>query len=518
MRFGQYELYERFAKGAMAELYLGRARGEEGFEKPVAIKRILPHLAEDKRFVDMLLTEASIHASLSHKNIVQIHDLGISPEGEYFIVLEHVDGRDLGQLLTVLQAGKARPERMSDPLALYIACEAGQGMHFAHEMRGPDGQPLGLVHRDISPSNLLLSYAGEVKLSDFGVAKRATDKSVVRSLKGELKYMSPEQARGTTLDRRSDIFSLGAVLFEMLTGHPLRNFGDGVDCWQQVASGLVAPPTRYRPDLPAHLESLLTRALAPDPRDRFPDARAFVDACRESLQRTRRPASGEAAELKQLLTHLLPPGSPPAPGAPSKVIRLQPDVWRDQTVPKSEVRPQPAPPTPEPTPGVKSPRPSLAEAHGRMLVAPPQLRAPRPTMPAPVVPAPQSASARPKKRRRLLLGGAIAGALLVGTLGFHVLVMPLPVAAVWLRPARVDVDSRPPGAELFLDGQSLGVSTPARITLRRDRRPHVIEVRKAGFQPAQVPLHLDRTVELKSTLSLAPARAAVPTMKASAPR
>lgn len=496
MRFGQYELYERFAKGAMAELYLGRARGEEGFEKPIAIKRILPHLAEDKRFVDMLLTEASIHASLSHKNIVQIHDLGMSPEGEYFIVLEYVDGRDLGQLLTALQN-----KRMDDALALFVACEAGQGVHFAHEMRGPNGQPLGLVHRDISPSNLLLSYAGEVKLSDFGVAKRSTDKSVVRSLKGELKYMSPEQARGTTLDRRSDIFSLGAVLFEMLTGHPLRDFPEDTDCWQQVASGLVAPASRYRPDLSPQLDDLLARALAPDPRDRFPDARAFVDACREAMQQTRRPSSGEAAELKQLLTRLLPPGSPAAPGMPSKVIRLKPDIWHDPTVPKSDV-PAQAPPAP-PQPVVTTPRPTLAEAQSRLLVGPPQFRSSRPTMPSPVAPSPQPGLVQPSRKYRWMVGVGLA--LLVSAVAFHALVMPLPVAAVWLRPARVDVNSQPSGAELFLDGKALGVNTPAQIKLPRDRRPHVIEARKTGFAPAQTPLYLDRTVELKSSLSLGPA-------------
>jgi serine/threonine-protein kinase len=225
MRFGQYELFDRFAVGDMAELYMGRALGEQGFEKPVAIKRILPHLAADERFVRMLLTEARIHASLSHKNIVQIHDLGISSEGEYFIVLEYVDGRDLGELLAVLRktsSSDGLPKRLDDAVALYIMGELCEGVHFAHELRGPDGRPTGLVHRDISPDNVLLSYAGEVKLSDFGAAKRRTDDSQVTSLKGNVAYMSPEQARGAALDRRSDIYSMGVVLFELLTGYPLR--------------------------------------------------------------------------------------------------------------------------------------------------------------------------------------------------------------------------------------------------------------------------------------------------------
>ncbi|HEY0708150.1 MAG TPA: serine/threonine-protein kinase, partial [Polyangia bacterium] len=187
-KFGQYQLFDRIAVGGMAEVFRGRAAGEEGFEKAVAIKRILPAFARDGRFVSMLVTEARIHSALTHRNIVQIHDLGVSQDGEYFIVLEYVDGHDLSSLLTRLNERRARgtsPGQLSDAVAVHIAIELGEGIHFAHELRGPDGQPLGLVHRDISPSNVLLSYAGEVKLSDFGLAKRQTDHSVVGSLKGK---------------------------------------------------------------------------------------------------------------------------------------------------------------------------------------------------------------------------------------------------------------------------------------------------------------------------------------------
>jgi serine/threonine-protein kinase len=325
MRFGQYELLGRIAVGGMAEIYRGRAVGDEGFEKPVAIKRILPAYAGDAGFTSMLVTEARIHASLSHKNIVQIHDLGISEEGEYFIVLEYVDGRDLGALLDMLSrtpSPSGRTLRLSDAVALYIMIELGEGTHFAHELRGPDGQPLGLVHRDISPSNVLISYAGEVKLSDFGLAKRRTDHSVMGSLKGKLAYMSPEQARGSTLDRRSDVFALGAVLFEMLTGRRLREITDDVEGWRQVASGLVPAVRPFRPDLSPALERVLTAALAPDPRDRFQDARALVAAARDALTGVSRSPTSEETELQALLKTLLPPGTPRPPTAPSKVIRL----------------------------------------------------------------------------------------------------------------------------------------------------------------------------------------------------
>jgi serine/threonine protein kinase len=335
MRFGQYEILGRIAVGGMAEVYRGRAVGDEGFEKPVAIKRILPPYAGDARFVSMLVTEARIHSSLSHKNIVQIHDLGLSEEGEHFIVLEYVDGRDLAALLDVLARTTSpggRALRLSDAVALHVIIELGEGVHFAHELRGPEG-PLGLVHRDISPSNVLISYSGEVKLSDFGLAKRTTDHSVVGSLKGKLAYMSPEQARCTPLDRRTDIFALGAVLFEMLTGRRLRDITDEVEGWRQVASGLVPAIRSFRPDLPPALERVLSGALAPDQRDRFPDARSFVAAARDALAGVPRAPTSEVAELQDLLRSVLPPGTPRPPGAPSKVIRLVSEFLPpDQTV------------------------------------------------------------------------------------------------------------------------------------------------------------------------------------------
>ena len=234
--FGRFLLFERVAIGGMAEVFKGRVVAAEGFEKYVAIKRILPDLAADERFVKMLLTEARIHSALSHRNIVQIHDLGISENGEYFIVLEYVEGYDLRIITEQLARDK---EIIPEALSLYIAAEVAEGLHFAHEMRGPDGQALGLVHRDVTPSNVLISFAGEVKLSDFGLAKRRHDNSVVGSLKGNLAYMSPEQAKQAPLDRRTDIFSLGALLFELLTGRRLREITDEIAGWSQVASGVV---------------------------------------------------------------------------------------------------------------------------------------------------------------------------------------------------------------------------------------------------------------------------------------
>jgi serine/threonine protein kinase len=508
-------LFERFAVGTMAELYLGRARGEEGFEKLVVIKRLLPRLAEDMRFVQMLQIEARIHASLSHKNIVQIHDLGLSPDGEYFIVLEYVDGRDLGALLDrnakALKAGQ--PKHLDDAVGLYIMAELAEGVHFAHELRGGDGNPLGLVHRDIAPTNILLSYAGEVKLSDFGVAKRNTDSSVVTSLKGELGYISPEQARGAATDRRSDIFSLGAVAFEVFTGSPLRHLTGTPDDYLKAASGIVASPTRYRPDIPPAIERLLASALAPDPRDRFSDARRFIDACRAALTTVPRPRGGEAADLKNLLGSLLPPGARAHNKSPSKVISLMPSLWEDVTVPESPFpsppasafQPLPAPPPPrvasEPLPTALPPPPPAA--------ASPRIVAPSAARATAKIPAWRLGQTQRLHRlgKHHNLGWALLVllALAASTLfSIHVYVMPLQVAAVYLRPAFLVVNSEPKGAEVLVDGKTVLGTTPAEVEIRRDHAEHWIEVRKDGFRPARQSLRYDRQVRLEVSFKLMP--------------
>ena len=509
---GHYELFDRFAVGAMAELYLGRARGEEGFEKMVVIKRVLPRLADDKRFVQMLQTEARIHASLSHKNIVQIHDLGVSADGEYFIVLEYVDGRDLGSLLDA-NAKMARPstsKRIDDALGLFLMSEIAEGVHFAHELRGGDGNTLGLVHRDISPSNILLSYAGEVKLSDFGVAKRNTDSSVVTSLKGELGYISPEQARGAPTDRRSDIFSLGAVAFEIFTGSPLRNLSGSPDDYLKAASGILASPQRYRPDIPPAIERVLAGALAPDPRDRFADARKFVDACREALATVPRSKSGEASELKNLLSALLPPGAKSQHKLPTKVISLMPSLWEDVTVPDSPMPPLLGVP-PKPT-NVQMSRTAPDSQVAPMAARPPSGER---KIPPRLLTPPQAGRAggqlNPLRAGHTHHNAAwavlILMALLASTLfSIHVYVMPLPVAFAYFRPAFIEVTSQPSGADVYVDEKKVLGLTPAIVEVRRDHLQHLVEVRKEGFEPIRQDLRYDREVRLQVSVRLMPAR------------
>ena len=358
-----------------------------------------------------------------------------------------------------------------------------------------------------------------MKLSDFGVAKRRTDNSLVSSLKGNLAYMSPEQARGVALDRRSDIYSLGAVLFELLTGYRLRDSSNQAETWRQVASGLTFSPQQRRPDLPPTLARLIADSLAPDPRDRFPDARAFADACRAALDLVPRPASGEATELKLLLRTLLPSGSLAKPKPPTKVIRLAPDLWSDQTAPESDIPLQArnagragttSAQAGGPAPTSKSPRPSLAGAQGTVLVAPRQMINARPTFPTPfgTGTGPLTPALTPVTRRRGILVPVLivlAFVLAAAAVLVHLVVVPLPVAAVWLRPATLVIDSQPQGADIVLDGRKLPAPTPMRAQVRRDLAVHVVELRRDGFVPISRPVRYDRDVDLALTVRLEPA-------------
>jgi serine/threonine protein kinase len=219
-RLGKYEILRHIATGGMAEIFLARATGIEGFEKLVVIKRILPHLAVEPEITKMFLDEARIAATLHHSNIVQVFDIG-AVDGQYFLAMEFLEGEDVSRIRRA-----TRVARVALPLdhALNIVINACAGLHYAHERPGLDGKPLNIVHRDVSPQNVLVTYEGEVKLVDFGIAKASTRASAatrVGTLKGKIRYMSPEQARSEPLDRRSDVFSTAIVLWELTTGRRL---------------------------------------------------------------------------------------------------------------------------------------------------------------------------------------------------------------------------------------------------------------------------------------------------------
>jgi serine/threonine-protein kinase len=271
-KLGRYEVLERIALGGMAELYLARHRAAGGYEKVVAVKRILPHLAEDETFARMFLNEAKLAASLDHSNIAHVIDFG-SEGGEHFIAMEYVHGRSVHDVLR--RAGAQG--RVPLHCALTILVDVAAALHYAHERAGPDGTPLGLVHRDVSPSNILVTYDGEVKLVDFGIAKATAHGNATRTqaIKGKLAYMAPEQVRGDTLDRRADVFSLGVVTYELCVGQRCFFAGGEFELINRVATSKFERPRTVEPAFPEQLEAIIVRALSVNPSDRHPDARTF---------------------------------------------------------------------------------------------------------------------------------------------------------------------------------------------------------------------------------------------------
>jgi len=270
-RIGKYEIVHRIACGGMAEIYLARASGLYGFEKHVVLKRILPQYAANEEFVRMFLKEARVAASLDHANIAHVHDIG-EAGGHAFFTMEYLHGEDLRHVLRNLERGE---QRMPLEHAIEIAIGAAAGLHFAHDKRGPDGRPLGIVHRDISPANIVVTYDGGVKLVDFGIAKLATDPELSQryALKGKLAYMSPEQFHNQRVDRRSDVFALGIVLYEMTTQTRLFKGATEAQTMKAVLDCEVPPPSTHVTGYPAALERIVMRALARAPEDRYQSAR-----------------------------------------------------------------------------------------------------------------------------------------------------------------------------------------------------------------------------------------------------
>jgi len=263
----------------MAEVFLGKMFGAAGFEKQVAIKRILPAYTADPRMTALLIEEAKIATRLTHSNIVPVLDLGQGDDG-YFLVMEYVEGADLESAQA--HVGGALPAA----IAGFICRQLLVGLRYVHERCDEQEEPLGLVHRDVSPPNIMLSRAGEVKLTDFGIA-RARGRTILTEagvIRGKMAYLSPEQAAGGELDHRSDLYSLGVVLHEMLTGQKLFAAEQAQDLWRQIREANILPPSRSLASLPAALDQVVMQALAREPADRFDDARAFLSALDQALE------------------------------------------------------------------------------------------------------------------------------------------------------------------------------------------------------------------------------------------
>ncbi|MBT8496153.1 MAG: serine/threonine protein kinase, partial [Deltaproteobacteria bacterium] len=273
---GRYRIVSHLATGGMAEIYLARASGIANFEKLVVVKRILPFFATNSEFVEMFLDEARLSAGLHHPNIAQVFDIG-DHQGNYFFTMEYVHGQDSR---AVLKRNRRLGTRVPVPNVLEIVIQAAGALHYAHTQKGPDGESLGIVHRDVSPSNILITYDGTVKVVDFGVAKAAGRQRETRTgtLKGKISYMSPEQVAAEDLDARSDVFALGILFWELVTNRKLFDGPTEISVLQQVAEGAVMPPSALCPNIPPPLDDIVMKALARRPEDRFQSAQELQSA------------------------------------------------------------------------------------------------------------------------------------------------------------------------------------------------------------------------------------------------
>lgn len=285
----RYRVIERIAAGGMAEVYRAESAGLEGFKKIVAIKRVLPHLAEKKQFIGMFLDEARTSAHLSHSNCVQVFDIGVG-DNTYFIVMEFVDGSDLK---AIIEHRRQKGQRVPIEAASLICQKICEGLAYAHEATDTKGRKLGIVHRDMSPPNVLITRYGEVKIADFGLAKANSqlERSEPGIIKGKFSYLSPEAAMGETVDHRTDIFAIGIMLWEMLAGRRLFLGESDLDTVRQVQAARIPSLSQLNPEVSPDLERIVLRTLARDPTQRYQAARDLGRDLNGFLFRLGRPVS-----------------------------------------------------------------------------------------------------------------------------------------------------------------------------------------------------------------------------------
>jgi serine/threonine-protein kinase len=334
MHLGKYQLLRKLATGGMAEVYLAKAAGPMGFEKTLVLKRILPHLAEDPAFVEMFLGEAKLAAQLEHPNVVQIFDFG-EAEGSFYLAMELIDGPNLRRLVK-----RAQEVALPPALCAKLVSFAAEGLAYAHEFRDPaTGEPLGLIHRDVSPDNILVSRQGAVKVVDFGIAKVAGQghRTQTGVVKGKVAYMPPEQLQTKPLDRRVDVYALGIVLYELLTGKRPFDATTDVSVMQAILFEAFIPASQRRPDLPVALQQVLDKALAKDRDKRYPDCRALQADLERFILST--GESVGAYQIAQFVGQwMAEAGVSPVGVTPQSVVPRAPEP-KPATAPKSMMAP-----------------------------------------------------------------------------------------------------------------------------------------------------------------------------------
>ncbi|MBK7858188.1 MAG: serine/threonine protein kinase [Archangiaceae bacterium] len=452
-QFGKYELQSRLAAGGMAEIFKARYPVAAGISKAVVIKRILPHYAANKQFIQMFTNEARIVMGLSHGNIAQVFDFG-EIDGDWFIAMEYVDGQPLSKVLK--RARTVGIQAFPTSFAVLVTIEMLKGLHYAHTRFDDSGKALKIVHRDVSPQNVLVSYEGQVKLVDFGIAKAKTagrEETESGAVKGKYSYFSPEQARGKELDARTDVFAAGIVLYEMLCGQ-LPFQGRMIDTMSRIVKGQFAPPRTLNPDITPALEQIMLTALAHDREKRYANAEAFQGALSSYLYQN--APSFQSSSLGSFVQFLFEPDLV-AEGRP---VMLQREFLDQVALWKKPLPAVPTEPSPQETAWGKDPQKSSGRKSSH-------------SGPSPVT---SEALARPPLPTAVR-HGLLALALLSGV-GFS-----LAGWSIWSTTGTfsLELSSQPSGASIFIDGAPWPKKTPTLLELDA-ASPHELELTFPGMR------------------------------------
>jgi serine/threonine protein kinase/Tfp pilus assembly protein PilF len=412
-RFGKYLLLDNIATGGMAQLFLAKIIGIQGFEKLIAIKMILPHFTQEKELVSSFIDEAKLAALLNHQNIVQIYDFG-NMEDSYFISMEYLLGKDLR---AIWRKAKEKNGPISLENGLYVVSRACSGLSYAHELKDFQGKPLSIIHRDISPQNIFVTYQGDVKILDFGIAKAASQSTVTQfgMIKGKVAYMSPEQAAGKAIDQRSDLFSLGIVLYELITQNRMFTGDSTMQILTKVQEGEYDPPESVSVGLPAKVYAIINHAIAKEPEQRYQSCSEMLADLEECMaELSLRPTSrGLGLYMKELFEEEI--------AGEDRMIRELSGVGRTE----EKETPQPLPPEPVPQQAAASgPAPSQPEPSEEK--RPSGIGAPEPSEEAEQPPTAEElplglAEPAPKKKgapRRAPLYAGIGALIIIAILAF----------------------------------------------------------------------------------------------------
>ena len=458
---GRFELLAQIAAGGMAEIHMARQRGMEGFEKLVVIKRLLPDLAAKQQVVQLFLNEARIAARLTHPNVIQIYDLGKEARS-YFIAMEYIQGENLR---IVLKSCAERDRILPLQHSLEIVRQVCEGLHYAHTKTDTAGEPLNIVHCDISPQNILVSFDGVAKVVDFGIARAAatleeTDPGRVRGKHG---YMSPEQCRGKPLDARSDLFSLGIVLWELCTSRRLFKRSTPLETLKAIVGGAVVSPRKYNPKMSVELEGLIMRALDTDPSRRFQTGLQMGMALDKELKGLAEESG--SMQLGVFLRRLFS-------GKLERFKKIEEATAKGEVLDQGWFMDD------------GSGSDQAADSLPPPVTIPPPLDDSEPSADQLQVGAPQAG------RRRMIRLGLLSGVALVLAVVLGIILLPRikgwlappsPVEKV-LAPARIEVHTTPAGAEVLLDGKRICV-TPCEVPGLEPGRSYALKAEKAGYLP-----------------------------------